>query len=206
MNTSLETLRSFNTTHDVQLQMAVNGKIVSRKLKGLPPLSESELKEFEHKVAQSLTNSQKVSLQKQEQSDAEFHRYEDRRDAVLGKAAELGVKFIHRRNYESFVHEVNRVQISKTQFRTVLAETEQQSNFGGDTVAFIYKLDDENNLSMLYSVAFCRDDELFDEVIGMEESLKKFIAGKLVEMPITHDRLGHPKLLLMGKDFRRLNG
>lgn len=123
--------------------------------------------------------------------------------ALKAKAEVLGIGFIHNRRTKiekvvlDELHLDNRTSIETVEKREV------RDNFGGETFAFQYRLEGGIKLFMRYSVTFCMPNENFDSLIGMEEALKNYREGKIHEIPISHDKLGEAKLLLMAGDYKR---
>lgn len=117
-----------------------------------------------------------------------------RLSAVKALAAANGVKFIHRRELEEFEKLADVEVISRNYHIETIEVDTVNATRGGQTIAFTYVLDEDNKLSIDYSVAFCRDDENFDPLIGMEISIEKFLAGYTTATPIAHERFGEVKL------------
>lgn len=114
--------------------------------------------------------------------------------AVDALAAVNGVKFTHRRELEE-MEELLGIEIKdRNTVEEHIGVTTVNATRGGETIAYKYVLDADNNLSIEYSTAFCRADENFDPLIGKEESLKKFLAGETLNTVITHERFGQVKL------------
>lgn len=148
-------------------------RLANKKVPRVP--TDEETVEFQKRVAANIESSRgrKLVLASKEDRRA-------RKAAILEKANALGIKFFHHREIEDdFVG----------QFYGLRPEV---STLGGATVAFKYTLAD-NVLGMDFAVAFCRDDENFDPIIGMEESVKKFEANVICNTEITHDRFGPVK-------------
>lgn len=113
---------------------------------------------------------------------------------VEAAAKALGVKFLHVRQIEEHETLVASEKLARNLSEETILVHETNATLGGETIAFKYTLSPENTLGIEYSVAFCRHDENFDPLIGMEESLTKFKAGKLCTSGIAHERLGSVKL------------
>lgn len=151
--------------------------------------TDAEITAFSTKVTPSIS----ASILKADSLSSGASR-EDRLNAVKTTAALAGVKFAHRRDTEEV--EVN-YGVSRATARGYIEHSEIEvvnATRGGQTLAFKYRLDADNNLSIDYTTAFCRADENFDPLIGMEESLKKFQAGRVLNTPVTHERFGEVKL------------
>lgn len=118
-------------------------------------------------------------------------------------AANKNVKFLHNRATEIIENLVGFEQITKTLHEELYEVTEQNATLGGETLAYVYELDSANNLFLVYSTAFCRNDENFDPLIGKEESLKKFLAGDVLKVQVTHERLGPVKLGQLVDSYKR---
>lgn len=115
-------------------------------------------------------------------------------EAVEAAAKALGVKFLHVRQIEEHETLVASEKLTRNLSEETVLVHETNATLGGETIAFKYTVSDANELGIVYSVAFCRNDENFDPLIGMEESLAKFNAGKLNTASIVHERLGLVKL------------
>lgn len=115
-------------------------------------------------------------------------------DAVTAAAKATGVKFLHARRKEFDEHPITIERIARNVTKETYGVYERNATLGGETLAYKYHLTDDNRLQIVYATAFCRDDENFDPLIGMEESLTKFNAGKVLYADLTHERLGEVKL------------
>lgn len=123
-------------------------------------------------------------------------------DAVTAAAALGHVKFLHSRVKELYEHPIANERISNNVTRTTYDVYERNATLGGETLAYKYHLTEDNRLQIVYSVAFCRHDENFDPLIGMEESLTKFNSGKVLYANLTHERLGEVKLYQLARDAK----
>jgi hypothetical protein len=167
------------------------------------------LQEFRNKVTESISESLKnqddradILAEVEEQRQLRLYLVEE-------KAAGVFVKFQHnRRKTVAILDET----IEEIDFRTIQRTTTEQlvpDTFGGETFAYIYKLDEQNRPSIVYATAFCRVDDpdeppdVFDPIVGKEIALAKFLAGKVLEFPSTHGRLSSVQMDRMARAYRR---
>lgn len=113
---------------------------------------------------------------------------------VEAAAKAQGVKFLHVRQIDQTETLVSSEKLARNLSEETILVHDTNATLGGETIAFKYVITPEGDLNISYAVAFCRHDENFDPLIGMEESLTKFNAGKLSSAAIVHERLGLVKL------------
>jgi hypothetical protein len=128
---------------------------------------------------------------------------EDRAQMVEEVANKCNLKFLHRRESDCHEEILDIHRSGKNSDHVVSEVSYHNATLGGETLAYQYRLDDQNNLFMVYSTAFCRPDENFDPLIGKEESIRKFLAGNVMEVPVTHERLGEVKMLQLVNAYKR---
>lgn len=114
--------------------------------------------------------------------------------AVEAAAKAKGVKFLHVRQIDQYETLVSSEKLGRNLSEETILVHDTNATLGGETIAFKYVITPEGDLNISYAVAFCRHDENFDPLIGMEEALTKFNAGKLSSAAIVHERLGLVKL------------
>ncbi len=159
--------------------------------------TDTEIDNFVRKVEPSIV----LSILKADANHSNAKR-DDRLKTVKALAADNGVKFVHRREIEETDVQSTIDALSVRGYTEIIDVEFVNATRGGQTLAFKYVLDEKNNLSMIYTVAFCRNDENFDPLIGMEESLKKFLAGRVLTAGITHERFGHVKLTQLSNEYK----
>jgi hypothetical protein len=148
------------------------------------------------KIIDSVTSTTKSADDKAERAV--------RTQNVLAAAkAAGGVKFFHRREQEEIDHVVAIDKITDRIYEEVVNVEIVNATLGGQTFAYKYVLDENNDLFMVYATAFCRNDEPFDPLIGMEIALDKFLKNKAIRTPIQHERFGQVKLTLLAGEYRQ---
>jgi hypothetical protein len=198
-----ESVNQANTRAAVEA--AVQNYRLRRKEKNLPEATEEEIQQFHSKVLQSIVKSQSVNDEMFRRNEEALDKAEARRSAIVALATNAAIKFLQ--CPEEYLHEklTDVAGLTKRKVVYSVIATFEKSRCGGQTIAYRYRVDDAGDLFMDYSIAFCRSDEEFNEIIGMEESYRKFMEGKVIAMSITHDKLGIPKLKSMGKIFKHFD-
>lgn len=211
MNTFTK-VEPLNAAQNVKLVHRIGQAAKSFKQKQHPETgaepTDAEVDEFIRRIEPGMIES---ILKAEGSSDASIRKSDKHFDAskrndlvktVKALALANGVKFIHRREMEEVdVH--TEIEVTSDRSFTEIIDVEVvNATRGGQTFAFKYDLDEENNLSIRYATAFCRNDENFDPLIGMEESLKKFLAGHVLTTPIAHERFGQVKLTQLSVAYK----
>jgi hypothetical protein len=114
-----------------------------------------------------------------------------------------GVKFFHRREEDAVETIVSLDKVTNKIYDQLSTIEFVPATLGGETFAYKYVLDENNDLFMVYTTAFCRADEPFDPLIGMEIALDKFVKSEAIRTPIQHERFGQVKLTLLAGEYRR---
>lgn len=214
-----------NAMVNAMLQAAVNGVQNRRSEKGLPPFTEDERTQFVARIQENIDHSDAKRSVRDHEADLIYEDRQDRLDAVKASANKYNIKFSYNRNMEVEVIELDRI---KAGHNTEIVTTEEKlvkSTFGGSTIAWINTLDPKTNkVYRVYATAFCGEfekkeesgntvydtftgkpiivREKFDKLIGMEESLKKFLAGMTLVAEVPESRLGYVRQELMARDFK----
>lgn len=203
MNAATQTTQALTTEQQRRVYQLVSeagfGFHQSTKAKTDTIPSEDEYSAFEAKVLPKITASVlKASANNDKDKRA------SRLKAVDALAADNNIKFLHRRELEEIEGMIDFEVVGRScHIETIEVDTVNATR-GGETLAYVYQLDDNNNLSISYSVAFCRPDENFDPLIGKEESLKKFLNDDVLSAAITHEKFGPVKLLNLVSDYKHV--
>lgn len=188
MTTTTKTARQLTAEETERAKVLVNTAL-DGFLKRNPAATEQQGADFVVTVGKSII----ASILKNAGNVGKSER-ESRLKAVKALADQFNVKFLHRREQGQGETLVDIAQVDKTNHLEKILVTTFNETRGGETIAYVYELTENNDLLMVYSTAFCRPDENFDPLIGMEESLKKFLNDDVLVAPIVHERLGQVKL------------
>jgi hypothetical protein len=182
-----------------RIETAVNGFQEKFEKKNGRKATGEEIAAFAGVVTGAITNSITSTTKS---ADDKAERAVRTQNVLAAAKAAGGVKFFHRREHDAIDHVVSIEKITDRIYEEIVNVEIVNATLGGQTFAYKYVLDENNDLFMVYTTAFCRNDEPFDPLIGMEIALDKFQNGLTFQTPIQHERFGQVKLTQLAKKYK----
>ena len=207
------------------LQDAVNGVQLRRQEKGLPLLNEVELNEFVANIQENIDHSDAKRSVREHDADLIFENRQDRLDTVRKQADKYNIKFCYNRNMDLQRIELDRVRGGNNIEIVTFEDRLVKSTFGGSTTAWMNAVEESTNKPLrIYATAFCGEFKLrdkggnivcypntndpiiirdkFDKLVGMEESLAKFLMGDTITSEVPESSLGYARQELMAREYK----
>jgi hypothetical protein len=140
----------------------------------------------------------------------------ERKAAILEEASSYSVVFQHHRPINRQIATTKddetgeitlQTETTITGKRTLTVTTDYidvPSTYGGSTWAYTLEVDDEGKLWMRVAIAKCRNDELFDPLLGMELALQRYLNGEIIFVETRAERVGPVKAAIEDENYLRV--